>query len=42
VRGAEGAGADWPGDELSLLALIAFLGGFSWLMVRAISSERPA
>ena len=24
--GAEGAGVDWPGDELSLLAVIAFFG----------------
>jgi uncharacterized membrane protein len=38
--GAEGAGADWPGDELSLLALVAFLGGFSWLVVRALRRRR--
>ena len=38
--GAEGAGAEWPGDELSLLALVAFLGGFSWLAVRALSRRR--
>ena len=40
--GAEGAGADWPGDELSLLALIAFLGGCSWLLVRALRHRRLA
>jgi uncharacterized membrane protein len=38
--GAEGAGADWPGDELSLLALIAFVGGFSWLLVRTLRRRR--
>ena len=40
--GAEGAGATWPGDELSLLGLIAFLGGFSWLLVRALRRRRLA
>ena len=40
--GAEGAGADWPGDELSLLGLIAFLGAFSWLLVRALQRRRLA
>ena len=39
---AEGAGADWPGDELSLLALIAFLGAFSWLAVWALRRRRVA
>jgi len=38
--GAEGVGADWPGDELSLLALIAFLAAFSWLVVRALRRRR--
>ena len=37
---AEGAGADWPGDELSLLALVAFLSAFSWLLVRALRRRR--
>jgi uncharacterized membrane protein len=40
--GAEGAGADWPGDELSLLALIGFLAAFSWLVVRALRRRRLA
>src|SRR6478735_1218259 len=39
---AEGAGADWPGDELSLLALLAFLAAFSWLLVRALRRRRLA
>jgi uncharacterized membrane protein len=39
---AEGAGADWPGDELSLLALIAFLGACSWLAVWALKRRRVA
>src|SRR5438093_1737391 len=34
--GAEGAGVTWPGDELSLLGVIAFLGAFSFLLVRAL------
>ena len=37
---AEGAGAHWPGDELSLLALVAFLSAFSWLLVRALRRRR--
>jgi uncharacterized membrane protein len=37
---AEGAGADWPGDELSLLGLIAFFGAFSYLLVRALRRRR--
>jgi len=40
--GAEGAGVDWPGDELSLLALVAFFGAWSWLLVRALRRRRLA
>jgi uncharacterized membrane protein len=40
--GAEGAGVDWPGDELSLLAILAFLGAFSLLFVRALRRRRAA
>jgi uncharacterized membrane protein len=40
--GAEGVGVDWPGDELSLLAVIAFFGVFSLLMVRALRRRRVA
>ena len=39
---AEGAGADWPGNELSLLALLAFLAACSWLAVRALRRRRVA
>jgi uncharacterized membrane protein len=38
--GAEGAGVDWPGDELSLLAIIGFFGAFSLLAVRALRRRR--
>jgi uncharacterized membrane protein len=38
--GAEGAGVDWPGDEASLLAVIALLGAVSFLLVRALRRRR--
>jgi uncharacterized membrane protein len=38
--GAEGAGVDWPGDELSLLAVIAFFGLVSLVLVRALRRRR--
>src|SRR5262245_9530759 len=38
--GAEGAGADWPGDELSLLGVIAFFALFSLVLVRALRRRR--
>ena len=38
--GAEGAGADWPGDELSLLALIAFIGAL--LVAARAGAAAPA
>jgi len=34
--GAEGAGADWPGDEVSLLGVIAFFGLVSLVLVRTL------
>jgi uncharacterized membrane protein len=40
--GAEGAGVDWPGDELSLLAIIGFFGAFSLLAVRVLRRRRSA
>jgi uncharacterized membrane protein len=40
--GAEGAGVDWPGDELSLLGVLAFLGAVSFLYVRALRRRRLA
>jgi uncharacterized membrane protein len=33
---AEGAGANWPGDELALLALIGFLALVSFVLVRVL------
>jgi uncharacterized membrane protein len=38
--GAEGTGVDWPGDELSLLGVIGFLGALSFLLVRALRRQR--
>src|SRR5262249_60247871 len=40
--GAEGAGVDWPGDELSLLAVLGFLGLLSFVLVRALRRQRVA
>ena len=40
--GAEGAGVDSPGDEASLLAVIALLGAVSFLLVRALRRRRVA
>jgi uncharacterized membrane protein len=37
---AEGAGVDWPGDELSLLAVIAFFVVLSFVLVRALRRRR--
>jgi uncharacterized membrane protein len=39
---AEGAGIDWPGDELSLLGVIAFFGVVSYLLVRVLRRQRLA
>jgi len=38
--GAEGAGVHWPGDELSLLGVIGFLGALSFALVRALRRQR--
>ena len=40
--GAEGAGVDWPGDELSLLAVLGFLGALSFVLVRLLRRQRLA
>ena len=40
--GAEGAGVDWPGDELALLGVLAFLGVLSFALVRALRRQRLA
>jgi uncharacterized membrane protein len=37
--GAEGAGARWPGDELSLLGVIGFLGLLSFVLVRVLRRQ---
>src|SRR5262245_33401529 len=37
---AEGAGVDWPGDELALLAVIAFFALVSLVLVRALRRRR--
>jgi uncharacterized membrane protein len=38
--GAEGAGVDWPGDELSLLVVIAFFAVVSFALVRGLRRRR--
>jgi uncharacterized membrane protein len=38
--GAEGAGVDWPGDELSLLGVIAFFALVSFVLVRSLRRQR--
>jgi uncharacterized membrane protein len=38
--GAEGAGVHWPGDELSLLAVIGFMGALSFVLVRLLRRQR--
>jgi uncharacterized membrane protein len=38
--GAEGLGVDWPGDELSLLGVIAFFAGVSFVLVRGLRRQR--
>jgi uncharacterized membrane protein len=40
--GAEGAGVDWPGDELALLVVIAFFAVASLLLVRVLRRQRRA
>jgi uncharacterized membrane protein len=37
---AEGAGVHWPGDELSLLAVVAFVGALSFGLVRSLRRQR--
>jgi uncharacterized membrane protein len=36
----EGVGIEWPGDELSLLGVIAFFGALSFVLVRALRRRR--
>jgi uncharacterized membrane protein len=40
--GAEGAGVDWPGDEVALLGVIAFFVVFSFALVRVLGRRRVA
>jgi uncharacterized membrane protein len=40
--GAEGAGVEWPGNDLSLLGVIAFFGALSFALVRALRRQRMA
>jgi uncharacterized membrane protein len=37
---AEGAGVDWPGDELALLGVLAFLWALSLVLVRVLRRQR--
>ncbi len=39
---AEGAGVAWPGDELSLLGVIAFVWALSYALVRLLRRQRLA
>jgi uncharacterized membrane protein len=40
--GAEGAGVHWPGAELSLLGVIAFIAATSFVLVRLLRRQRVA
>jgi len=40
--GAEGAGVDWPGDDLALLAILAAMGLVSFALVRRLNRQRLA
>ena len=40
--GAEGAGVHWPGDEVSLLGVVAFIGAISFVLVRLLRRQRLA
>jgi uncharacterized membrane protein len=37
---AEGVGIDWPGDEISLLGVVAFFGAASFAFVRQLRRQR--
>jgi uncharacterized membrane protein len=38
----EGAGVDWPGDELALVGLLGFLAALAVLLVQVLRRQRPA
>ena len=39
---AEGAGVDWPGDELAILGVLAFMTALAFLFVRLLRRQRQA
>jgi uncharacterized membrane protein len=40
--GGEGAGVNWPGSEAAILAILAFLGLVSFVLVRQLRRQRLA
>ena len=40
--GGEGAGVEWPGGDLAILAVIAFVGLVSFSLTRALRRRRLA
>jgi uncharacterized membrane protein len=40
--GAEGAGVHWPGEEVSLLGVVAFIAATSFVLVRLLRRQRHA
>ena len=40
--GGEGAGVDWPGSDLAILGILAFLAVVSFVLVRLLRRERVA
>jgi len=40
--GAEGTGVSWPGDELALLGVLAFVSLSAFLLVRVLRAQRTA
>ena len=40
--GGEGAGVEWPGGDLAILAVIAFVGLVSFALTRALRRRRLA
>jgi uncharacterized membrane protein len=39
---AEGAGIEWPGNELSLLVVVGFFGALAFVLVRALRRQQHA
>jgi uncharacterized membrane protein len=40
--GGEGAGVEWPGGDIAILAVIGFIGLYSFILVRALRRRRHA